>query len=216
MREDVEREKTIRLYSDVLQLWMHKHKDLREATKNKRYDHPLKKRMEGMLDEINTLRTARRKPVMASFRDMERSTINHALTELMGIGPRSRNGFRPVIGGVPYGQRVRKEGRSIYTVTVGHMWRRKVFMKLYSGVETNYEPWVILAADRVKVTHPHIEVYEVSAFNTTTGDTSNGYVAISAINKRHGYFGITASKAINNADRAVQHDIDNAMRGIEA
>lgn len=213
---EVERHKLIRLYSEMLAV-AHKHVgDMQITEDSGREWNEVRIEVRAMRRYMQDMRSKRRPlaTIRHSFRQrVKRRTIDLIEAILETSSHRSRNKTQVHFGKDVVGYRRKKDSYSIFEIHVGWMWKFKVWDQLYMSAD--FGPWLILSADKVKVNHRFIDVYEVKAFHRDTGDTSDGYVAVTKTKTRKSFFGLYAAKAIKQADAEVQAQLNEALKGTE-
>lgn len=167
--------------------------DLRETMKSNRLE----------LKERPSPNDHRRNHVIAS---------RHLVKHVMGLNMGTKRDASVGIGGRPQASRTKSLGAFYYTITVGHMWRYKVYEKLYRGT-TLVGEWLILSADKIRVNDKLIDLYEVDAYNYETDERTTAYVAQTKTEKRHTAFGKTVKQAVSRATALLNDELDNAILG---
>lgn len=100
-----------------------------------------------------------------------------------------------------------------HMIHVGYMWLYRVHKPLYVDAERrDYKKYLILSADRVRVTSEIFNLYEVKAYNPNTGKAADGYVAQAKhAEQKHSAFGFTVAQAIKGAEQLMSVDINKVM-----
>lgn len=202
--EKVFREKRIALLRDLLRV-SRKHKEYfsmvgsRDTTAST---------IETLKTQMRTARAVRQYTV-ATFRSRERDAVTRLLTEIFSKTVKSE--------GVPYvrvgfgkNKTASKTAdiKNAFNVSVGYMWKRKVYEEIYENCSYEFTNHVILDAEKVRVNHKWIELFDVKAFNVNTKEMESGYVVRTKTPKRNTRFARKAHLAVKLGEDAMIAEMD--------
>lgn len=206
----IEEEKALRFYREVLILaYRHKLKEMKAAVRGREAFTVA----QGMKAKLQMIRGGRRHIPQQSFRENERRSIRNQIGSILGTNKsRARNRCYVELGGRVSARKDKTSNHTDFHIRVGYMWFRKVYPLHAIG---DFGSWLILSAERVRVNHKLITVYEAKAFNQDTGDTVTGYVAVNRTRKPKSFFSIKAATAIRGAEAAIHHELDEALKGTD-
>lgn len=206
----IEEEKALRFYREALSLaYRHKLKEMKVAARA-REAHTV---AQGMKAKLQMIRGGRRYIPLRSFREAEKLAIRNQIGSILGTNKiRARNHTYVEFGGMASARKDKTSSHTNFHIRVGYMWFRKVYPLHAIG---DFGSWLILSAERVRVNHKLITVYEAKAFNQDTGDTVTGYVAVNRTRKPKSFFSVKAATAIRGAEAAIHHELDEALKGTD-
>jgi hypothetical protein len=163
--------------------------------------------------KLQMIRGGRQYISRSNFRDKEKMAIRNRIGDILGTNKsKSRNRSYVEVGGVVGARKEKVSNRTDFHIRVGHMWFRKVNPLHELG---DFGPWLILSAERVRVNHKLITVYEAKAFHQDTGGTVTGYIAVNRTKKPKSFFSIKAVAAIRGAEAAIHDELNEALKGTD-
>lgn len=206
----IEEEKALRFYREVLILaYRHKLKEMKAAARARE----ALTVTNGIKAKLQMIRGGRRHLSLSSFRAIEVAAIRNRVGNILGTNKsKSRNRSYVEVGGKVSARKDKGSNYTSFYIRVGYMWRRKVHPLHEIG---DFGPWLILSAEKVRVNHKLITVYEAKAFHQDTGDTTTGYIAVSRTKKPKSFFSIKAAVAVRGAEAAIHHELNEALKGTD-
>jgi hypothetical protein len=198
--EEALRHQRIALLSDLLAL---KHKHRRYVEQAGTYDSVVKWLEQGM-HHMQTARRSQKYVFTLKRRDRERIVIRNTMTEILKqLAKMEKDPNCNFQMGKPFMERTVHHRQSSFNITIGYMWMHKVHKQLYENCITNYGTHIILSAEKVRVNHKWIELFEVRTFHVGTHAMRSGYVARTKTPKRNAVFNTNAAVAVTQAENCM-------------
>lgn len=190
---------------------------LKEANAYDRKAHKKFSAVMGMASRINALRNAMRAKVESidwNTRDRERKRI---LDVIRNGEPQNVN-IKPEVGrGISAKSHTSKQkGRGASNtlwVTVGYMWRRKVFGKILNGRLTNANEVFVLSAKEYRINVPQVRLYAVTVWDYKEWKLAHGFIGQSKLGKQACTYRKRRDMAINAARSLGGEAINKNLRG---
>ena len=140
------------------------------------------------------------KNMNVSHREQVRAKVRAAVG---GMYISSRHSFSSAISSGPpraYVEMARYGSGKSYTLSVGWGWYDKVYKRFYQNHLLSYNKQFIMKAERVRVNHPNVELYEVIICNLADCKLSTAWVGVAVNgNNEKACVRKSSSEAINKA-----------------
>lgn len=196
--ENVIRELRIRFLREVLAL---KRKHWTYFQRAGQYDTTFQKIRE-LEHHLATAKAARKRIYRETIKGREKASITRRIISLIMKKMQFRTEPNLVLhmGKEVSAERISLRNRSSYNITVGFMWNRRIYEEFYERTNDHLGSYIILSAEKVRVNHKWIDLFEAKTFHPGTGEIRCGYVARTKTPQRHVVFDDNASKAARKAE----------------
>lgn len=99
-----------------------------------------------------------------------------------------------------------------YRVTLGWMWRHKVYIPFYKDNRLDRR-YIVLTAEELSVNHRAIRLYEATAFSFKEGKTEQVYIGQASIGGQNADVRPTAKEAIERALKLADRTVTKRLLG---